>query len=197
MLDRLHRYLSDHLRLTQSEVDRVAGRLQCRHLDKGATLLGFAESATFLAFVLRGCLRAYFADDDGCERVLHFAPEGWCLTDTESFLTRGPSSLAIDAVEPSDVFLLDRTALHELRRDIPRVSAFYNTTVERVLRLQQQRVTASMRKTAEQRYRAFIELYPGLDARIPQYHIARYVGVSPEFLSKLRGRIARGKSRTS
>jgi CRP-like cAMP-binding protein len=197
MLDLLHRYLSDHLLLTQSEIDRVSASVQCRHLDKGAMLLSFCESATFLAFVLRGCLRAYFADDDGSEHVLHFAPEGWCLTDTESFLTRKPSSLAIDAIEASDVFLFERTALHELRRDIPSVSAFYNATVERALRLLQQRVTGSLRKTAEQRYRAFIELYPGLDARIPQYQIASYIGVSPEFLSKLRGRIVRDKSRTS
>jgi len=197
MLDLLHRYLSDHLLLTQSEIDRVSASVQCRHLDKGAMLLSFCESATFVAFVLRGCLRAYFADDDGSEHVLHFAPEGWCLTDTESFLTRKPSSLAIDAIEASDVFLFERTALHELRRDIPSVSAFYNATVERALRLLQQRVTGSLRKTAEQRYRAFIELYPGLDARIPQYQIASYIGVSPEFLSKLRGRIVRDKSRTS
>jgi CRP-like cAMP-binding protein len=197
MLDLLHRYLSDRLLLTQSEIDRVSASVQCRHLDKGATLLSFCESATFLAFVWRGCLRAYFADDDGSEHVLHFAPEGWCLTDTESFLTREPSSLAIDAIEASDVFLLERTALHELRRDIPSVSAFYNATVERALRLLQQRVTGSLRKTAEQRYRAFIELYPGLDARIPQYQIAGYIGVSPEFLSKLRARIVRDKSRTS
>jgi CRP-like cAMP-binding protein len=177
--------------LSEGDVHLAASLFTVRHLDKGNPLLAPGEPCTFGGLVIRGCLRVYFCEPDGCERVLYFAPERWWVTDVESLLLEQPTSLGIDAVESSDLLLIDKTSRALLRSRVPALERLLGSLTENALLTFQRRLVGSMRKTAAQRYHEFRALYPGLALRIPQYHIAAYLGISPEFLSKLRKRLLR------
>ena len=164
--------------------------MQRRDLPKGASLLQPGELCSYQAFVCAGCLRAYFYEDDGTQRVLYFAAEGTWATDIESFLLRQPSTLAIDAIERSELLVFHRSALEAMRSRVPSLEAVIREWRETAMVAMQKRLTTSLRKTAVQRYADFIADNPALADRIPQYHIAAYLGITPEFLSTLRRRVA-------
>ncbi|MCM3878654.1 MAG: Crp/Fnr family transcriptional regulator [Vicinamibacterales bacterium] len=139
-------------------------------------------------FVEQGCLRVYCTTDDGLDRNLLFAPE-------ESWISHGlmqasePHALVgIDAVEDSEVLMIDNAAKERLCTGTPRFERLFRLLAERSLELLQQRLILSMQHTAEGRYLEFKRHYPQLDRRLPQYHVAGYLGISPEFLSKIKKR---------
>jgi len=146
-----------------------------------------------MGIVTTGCLRVYFTEADGSDRVLFFAPEGWCVADIDGLTGDRSMPLVIDALEATEVWLFDawnrtmRTGLTDCER-------VCWSLAESALRSLQKRLVGSMRKTAAQRYLDFQALYPGLDCRISQYHVAAYLGISPEFLIKLRKRLIRSAS---
>jgi CRP-like cAMP-binding protein len=178
--------------LSELDLRRLAPLVALRSLEKGDTLLSPGEVCTFEALVIRGCLRTFFTEAEGTERVLAFAPEGWWVSDVESFLSARPSTLRISAMEPTRVLIVDKSNLTLLQSQVPASGLIVRLVAEQTLVMLQRRLIGSMRKSAAQRYQDFRELYPGLDRRIPQYQIAAYLGISPEFLSKLRRRLANG-----
>lgn len=182
----LKRHLPGASRLSDDDVASAAARFVPRHIEKGAHLLAPGDVCRFNAVVTSGCLRVYVSQPDGAEGVLYLAPEGWWVGDSDGLLHQGPSGLGIDAVVRTDVLLLDRTAAPS--DDGCRERLLYLAAEHSLLRLQR-RLAARMCKSAAQRYHEFRRQYPGLDLRIPQYHIAAYLGVSAEFLSRLRARL--------
>ncbi len=113
------------------------------------------------------------------------------MTDIESFVTGRPTALSIDALEPTEVLVLDKASRPSLESEFPARDRILRMLAETALVGFQKRLMGGMRKTAAERYLNFRRLYPGLELRIPQYHIAAYLGISPEFLSKLRKRLIR------
>lgn len=183
--------MSMSLALTNADIESLAAMAGVQRIERGATFLAPGAIARAAAFVIHGCLRVYFTEPDGSERILYFATENWCAADIESWMSGRPASLTIDALEPTEFVLVDTARLGSLVWTLPagdRLMKWF--TVETLLR-HQRRLLGSVRKTATQRYLDFLSLYPGLDLRIPQYHIASYLGISPEFLSKLRKRVTR------
>lgn len=156
-------------------------------LKKGQRLSVRDHALATLGVVTMGCLRVYFTEPDGSDRVLYFAPEGWCIADHDGVLADRATPLSIDALELTDVWLLDdrRSGPGEREHVCRALTAS-------ALRALQRRLVGGMRKTAAHRYLEFRYLYPGLDCRISQYHVAAYLGISPEFLSKLRNHHLRG-----
>jgi len=184
--------MSTSLALTDSDIETLAGMVGgVRRIERGATFLAPGAIARSAAFVLHGCLRVFFTESDGSERILYFATENWCAADIESWMSGTPASLTIDALEPTEFGIVDTAGLGSLQWAIPSGDRLMRWFTAETLLRHQRRLLGSVRKTATQRYLEFLSLYPGLDLRIPQYHIASYLGISPEFLSKLRKRVTR------
>ena len=156
-----------------------------RRLAKGQRLPDGDHRLAIAGVVTRGCLRVYFTEADGSDRVLYFAPEGWCIADIEGQAPDRITTLAIEALEATDVWVFDAWSPAARSRWVE-CEHVARALAESALLAFQKRLVGSMRKTATQRYLDFQELYPGLDSRISQYHVAAYLGISPEFLSKLR-----------
>jgi CRP-like cAMP-binding protein len=175
--------------LSDRDLERVASLVTVRSVERGTTIVAPGEVCAFEGIVARGCLRVFFSEWDGSERVLYFAPEGWWVADIESFLSERPTALGIDAVEATDILTIDKPSLALLGDRIPGGERLIRMLAEETLARLQRRLVGSMRKTAAQRYHEFLSLYPGLEARIPQYEIAAYLAISAEFLSKLRKRL--------
>ena len=194
-LDRLRRNMSRHVKLSDNEFEYFSSMLVSRHLKKKESLLTAGEVCGFEGFVHAGCLRVYCTDNDGADHILYFAPEDSWFTDVQSFISKTPALLNIDAVESSDVFLLAGSNKERLYREVPKFERLFRLMAQWALVALQDRLMGCMRLTAVERYRDFAARYPALATRVPQYQIASYLGISPEFLSKIRRPPPRGRFR--
>ena len=131
----------------------------------------------------------YFIDGNGFEHNVQFAIEDWWIGDMASFLAKKPASLYIEALEDSNVLQLDNPAMEELYIKIPKLERFFRILLQYAFMAFEQRIISVISRTAEERYLEFINKYPQLEQRLPQIHIASYLGITPEFLSKIRKKI--------
>jgi CRP-like cAMP-binding protein len=146
------------------------------------------------AFVARGCLRSYVIDEKGKEHIVKFAPETWWVEDSVSLASGQPSEYFIDAVEDSDVLLLDLKSHNTLVDRVPGYAAAFRVGLQKHAAAKDKRIVSSMSASAEERYLQFLDSYPSLATRIPQFMLASYLGVSPETVSRIRRKLARKRS---
>lgn len=182
-----------HIDPTADEESYFLSLLQTMEVKKRRFLLQEGDVCRHSAFVVNGCMRSYTVDDNGFEHILQFAPEGWWIADMYSFISGRPGQLYIDALEHSELLLLSKSNQEKLYHDVPKFERFFRIIVENSLVAGRQRILDNMSLSATQRYDQFCQQYPTLIHRLPQKQIAAYIGVTPEFLSKLRGEKARRK----
>lgn len=185
--------ISRHITLTSKEQKVFVSLLQAKKIRKKQFLLHENEVCRYSAFVISGCLRSYSIDKNGFEHILQFAPADWWIADMYSLITQQPGYLNIDALEDSEVLLLPKSEQEKLFMDIPKFERFFRIITEKSLIANQQRLLDNMSLTAEQRYKNFCRSYPTLIKSVAQKQIASYIGVTPEFLSKLRSDFLKAK----
>jgi CRP-like cAMP-binding protein len=141
-------------------------------------------------FVNSGCLRVYRTDENGKIHVAHFAVEEHWVSDMYSFLTGMPAIYSIDALEETEILCISKPDMEKLYDTVPKFERFFRIRHQRAFVSLLQRTMYSISKPAEEKYLEFKERYPGLELRIPQKEVASYLGITPEFLSMLRRRLA-------
>lgn len=149
-------------------------------------MLQEGDVCTQFNFVVRGCLRTYKIDEKGNTHVLQFAPENNWINDLGSFHGVRPSALNIDALEDTVVLQISRDDLVSLYKEAPKFDRIFRVLIEKGFVRLQERLLQNISSTAEERYQSFLELYPHLTNRLSQVQIAAFLGVTPEFLSRLR-----------
>lgn len=192
MFNLLLQNIARHIQLEPEESRFFTSLLKVRHLKKKEFLLRAGEVCRYETFVLEGCLRNYFLDEKGDEHILQFSVEDWWTSDLYSLLTRTPATQFIDALEDSTVAMLEQDDLERLYRQVPKFERFFRIMLQNAFIAQQQRILQSIGSTGEERYLAFRKKYPTLEQRLPQHQIASFLGITPEFLSKIRGKLAKG-----
>ena len=178
--------IEKHIRLNQDEQTHFLSLLSSKIIGRKTFLLKENEVCRHSAFVVAGCLRGYTIDNNGFEHVLQFAPPDWWIADMYSLLSGLPGQLNIDALEETRVLLLAKSDQEDLYRKTPKFDRFFRIITEKSLVANRQRVMDNMSLTAKERYEQFCRHYPTLIHSISQKQIAAYIGVTPEFLSKLR-----------
>lgn len=179
-----------YLALDEAERQALVERSRVRRLKKRGFILQEGEVCRSYAFVVEGCLRMYEMDADGVEHNLQFAQENEWIVDIGSFHAEKPSSLFIEALEPSTVVCIEHADLLHLYTQHPKFDRNFRVIIEDQFVELQQRLLRRNASSAEQRYAHFVEQHPALAARVPGVHIASYLGVTPEFLSRLRAKKA-------
>lgn len=144
---------------------------------------------THQSYVSKGAFRSYFISNDGIEHTIQFAIEDWFISDFNSYINQEPASLYVEALEDSIVFQIAYDDVEKLCDLNARFERFFRLVAQKSFAYSQKRVLSNLGKTAEERYVEFQELYPSIVQRVPQYALASYLGMSPEFLSKIRRRI--------
>ncbi|GAB3221057.1 Crp/Fnr family transcriptional regulator [Algoriphagus aestuariicola] len=142
-------------------------------------------------FIVRGCLRMYKIDEKGNTHILQFASENWWLTNIGSFHDRTPSELEIDAIEDTVVLQINHENLLSLYINAPKFDRIFRVLIEKSFVSTQKRLLQTISSTAEERYNSFLASYSHLNNRLPQTQIASFLGISPEFLSRLRNKQAK------
>ena len=186
MFDPLRKHIEKRVHLTDKEFALCARFFSPRKVRKRHFLLQEGSVCKHLAFVNSGCLRAYSIDHKGEEHIIQFAIEDWWISDLNSFLTGSPATYNIDAIQNSEVLLLEKSDRDHLLESVPKMERFFRLLQEANYVSTHRRINDSLSASAEERYLAFITTYPALIEQIPQNHIASYLGITPQSLSRIR-----------
>jgi len=182
-----------HISLDENEKKFFLSLLESHTLKRRQLRLQEGTVCRSSAFVCDGALKAFSVDREGREHILSFATRDWWIADMYSLLSQKPAILNIEAIADAQVWLLSRDNQQLLYEKVPKFERFFRILVENSLVANQQRLIDNLSSTAEERYLRFISKYPTIPSCVPQHNIASYLGITPEFLSKIRARLARGK----
>jgi CRP-like cAMP-binding protein len=185
--------IAKHINLTKKEEELFTSLLQLKKLKKKEFLMHENVVNTFTAFVTKGCLRSYSVDRNGFEHIVQFAPAGWWIADIYSIISQQPGKLNIDALEDSEMFLLKRKDQEALFDKCPKFERFFRIITENSIAANHHRLMDYMGLSAQERYESFCKRYPSLMKSLPQKQIAAYIGVTAEFLSKMKAELLRRK----
>ncbi len=176
---------------SQELVSKFEKNIIRKKVKKGMTLQAYGEKGLRSFFVKKGLLRSYIIDHKGKEHVYMFAPEGWIIGDIESYSYETPTTLYIDALEDSEIDVIEYGSL-DLMEALPQKALRQQIDkLTRRIAVLQHRVLMLMSARAIDRYKEFIKTYPNIVQRVPQKMIASYLGITPEALSKIRSEIAK------
>jgi CRP-like cAMP-binding protein len=190
MTSLLKQNIAQHIALSESETEAFCNLFQQKHIAKKSFLLRAGEVCKFEGFVTKGIFRVYHIDKDGAEQILYFAIENWWITDIDSFTNERPSQLFIEALEDSEVLLISKKDKEFAYTNLPKIEKLFRVMTQKTHVALQRRMIDNLSKTADQRYLDFIEKYPQFYQRLSNLQIAAYLGISHEFLSKIRNKIA-------
>jgi CRP-like cAMP-binding protein len=189
--DVLRAYLRARAPFSDDEMDFVRTQFQPATLRSGEFLQRAGAMATHAAFVASGCLRTYVIDPKGKEHIVQFAPETWWVADNVSLASGTPSDYFIDAIEDSKLLLIDAQSHEVIVEKIPGYATALRRGLQRHAAAKDERIVSSISASAHDRYVRFLQTYPSLATRVPQWMLASYLGVSPETVSRIRTRLAR------
>lgn len=193
----MHQLLCDHIKqhvhLTEAELSGFTTLFELKNISKKQILLKAGEVCRFEGFVTRGMFRVYHIDKNAAEQILYFAIENWWITDIDSFTNERPSQLFIEAIEDSEVLLISKKDKEFAYANLPKIEKLFRVMTQKTHVALQRRMIDNLGKTADQRYADFIERYPQIFRRLSNLQMAAYLGISHEFLSKIRKKIAHKK----
>lgn len=192
-LELLRRNVEKHIKFNDSEFDMFSMLFKSKNLKKREFLLQAGDVCKFEAFIIKGLLRVYLIDIEGKEHVLYFAPEDWWVTDIDSFINQKSAKLFIDALEDTEILLIDFEQKEYLYNKLPKVESLFRKMTQRRHVSLQRRMIDALSKTADIRYVEFLDKYPKVINRLTNLQIAAYLGISHEFLSKIRKKLATRK----
>ncbi|MCF8714493.1 Crp/Fnr family transcriptional regulator [Joostella atrarenae] len=185
----LKKHIAKHITLSKEELAIYCASFYPKTLSKKEYLLKQGAICKFEGYVTKGCLRVFTLDKNGKEHVLYFAVEDWWVTDIDSFTNGTPSYLSIQALEDSEVLLIDKEGKELLYETLPSIEKLFRVMSQKAMVVLQQRTISNNSKTAEERYLDFIEKYPHIVQRLTNLQLASYLGITHEFLSKIRSKI--------
>ena len=139
-------------------------------------------------FVLKGAFRAYVVDDNGQDSTIAFAIEDWWITDYNSYILQKPATMFVVALEDSTILEISYEKEQMLKQQHHKFETFFRIRAERTAAFMQQRIISNLTQSAEERYENFIHKYPQIVQRLPQYALASYLGMTTEFLSRIRNK---------
>ena len=188
MFNEIVTHIRKFISLSDEEAALLVSKLFVKDVKKKAHLLRAGEVCNDNYFIAQGCFRLYLITPKGVEQVIQFGIEDWWITDYVSLKSGKPSDFYIQATENSSVVVLNRKVQEELFEQIPQLEKYFRMVLERAYAAQLNRIHYIFNLTGEENYKLMVKNYPGFVQRIPQYMLASFLGITPEFLSALRAK---------
>ncbi|ACU62045.1 Crp/Fnr family transcriptional regulator [Chitinophaga pinensis] len=186
MFEVFEQYLKERSALTDEEIAQIRAVTVPKRLRKKQYLLQEGDISHYNAFVVKGCLRLYHVGDNGFEHILRFAIETWWMSDYESYNCGSQSKNNIDALEDSDLLLIDKKDFDMLVETVANFRILKDKLEAKSYNASQARILSNISDTAEKRYENFIKTYPDIYNRVPLHMVASYLGLTRETLSRIR-----------
>lgn len=193
-IEPLLEYFNGCIPLSKEEKQLVTEYFQPRLYRRRQYVLQEGDTCNKFNFVVRGCLRMYKIDDKGNMHILQFTAENRWLTDLGSFYGKKVSKLNIDAIEDTMILQISYDNLIALYKQAPKFDRIFRVMIENSFIALQERLLQNISSTAEERYLSFTQMYSHLSNRLPQTQIAAFLGISPEFLSRIRNNNTKPKA---
>jgi len=162
---------------------------QEKTLHKGEVLIRQGQVVKKTFFVTAGCLRSYCTDKNGKEHTLLFAIKDWWISDYIGYFGRKETVFNIECIKDATLYKIKRSDLQLIYDEIPKIERFFRKKIEKAFVRQEIRILANLTDTAKERYLSFLKMYPDIEKHLKNYHIASYLGITTESLSRIRKEI--------
>jgi CRP-like cAMP-binding protein len=182
----LENHVKTYVSLSEDEALALNSLAQYKKVKKNQYLIHEGGIAAISCYVLSGCLRTYLLDNKGIEHILGFATPGWWTGSLQNFYNDKPSQLNIQATVDTEILFFTKETKERLLLSGAVFERYFRILTERSLIDFQARTMEILSRSAEERYLNFYKKYPDLMMKLPQKYIAGYIGVTPEFLSKMK-----------
>jgi len=195
MYEDLRKNMERHIQLSDADFEAFKSFAVLRKLRKRQYLVQQGDYTRHTYYVLKGCVRAFLMDNSGKEHIIQFALEDWWIGDITALVAGTPAELYIECLEDCEVLQIDKDDQEQLYAMLPKFERFFRIIIQNSLAATQRRLLCVMSQPAYERYLEFMERYPQIVQRVANHHIASYLGITPESLSRLRKEGATRKER--
>jgi CRP-like cAMP-binding protein len=190
MYELLQAHIARYVSLPAREQQVFFDALQYKQYRRHQYLLQEGDICKHDYFVVEGGLRQYEVDQAAREKTIHFGFENWWISDRYSLLTGTPSIYNIQALEKTTVLYIHKDTLEKLFLEIPRLERYFHIVLQHAFAVWQGRILM-LQKPAEEKYQEFLQHYGAIEQRLSLQHIASYLGITRETLSRIRSQAAR------
>ncbi|SRX54446.1 Crp/Fnr family transcriptional regulator [Aequorivita sp. CIP111184] len=180
------------LSFTQEESQLLVRSFEKLHLPKHSLLLEAGQHVYDQYYVAEGCLRTYYIAPDGKEHTVQFAIQDWWISDYTAFFNSSTASMHIECIQDATLFKISKVDMELLYKAMPRIESYFRKKMERAFASFQKRIIANLSQSATERYLNFINTYPNIEQNVKNYHIASYLGVTTQSLSRIRKELVQG-----
>lgn len=193
MFELLRQHIGKRITVADNDLALATTFFIPKKVRKGHFLLMAGDVSKSIAFVEKGCLRQYLIDRNGQEHVVQFAIEDWWISDMYSTLAGKPATYNIDALEDSEVLLIESAQMEKLCATLPVFERFFRLLLQSSVIARERRIASSLSLSAEEQYLCLMDMYPQIFQRVPLHQIASYLGITPQSLSRIRKELTEKK----
>ncbi len=187
LLSNIKKYID--IEFSEKELELLIEAIPTKYYEKSSILLKEGEISTKSFFIIKGCVRLYY-NVDGVEKTAYFYAENQFVTAFESYTKKTPSTYYFECIEDCTLAILSYDMEQLLFQKFPKLDILSRLILEEELSIYQNIVATFITLSPQERYLNLVKNHTDLLNRIPQYHLASYLGVSPESLSRIRKRIS-------
>lgn len=189
MTESLKRHIREYIEISNENLEKYCSAFTIKKIKKKDFLLKEGGICEAEGFVLNGCFKVFRTDKNADEQILYFGVEDWWISDIDSFINQIPSQLNIQAIEDSEILLISKEDKERLYQEIPEIEKLMRLKFQMSIIALQRRIIDNLSKPSDERYQDFLREYPKTAHRLTNIQIAAYLGVTPEFISRIRRKI--------
>ena len=182
-------YINKFINLTVEEETILLSKIIHRNYLKDQYIVQQGDICKSANFIISGCTKTFYMNKEGQEHTVMFSVEDWWTSDLGSFITQTPADFNVQCLENTELIQFSFENLEELYNKIPKLERFFRKIIERAFVASQKRIIKNFSLAAKEHYLIFKETYPEIEQRVPQYMIASYLGITKEFLSKIKSQL--------
>ncbi|AZA48645.1 Crp/Fnr family transcriptional regulator [Chryseobacterium carnipullorum] len=186
MIESLKKHIREYIEISDENLEKYCSAFSLHKIRKKDFLLKEGDICEAEGFVMNGCFKVFRTDSNADEQILYFAVEDWWISDIDSFINQIPSQLNIQAIEDSEILLISKEDKEKLYQEIPEIERLMRLKFQMSIIALQRRIIDNLSKPSEERYQDFLKKYPKTAHRLTNIQIAAYLGVTPEFISRIR-----------
>lgn len=187
--------IGKYVTLSQEETEKLVSIIRINKIRKRELIDRPGQVCNYRNYIEKGAFRSYYIDNDGKEHTVQIAVEDWFVSDFYSYITQTPATLFVEALEDSMILQMTYDDIEGLCKETHALSEYFRITTERAFAFSRKRALSNLSLTAEERFLELEQRYPNIVNRVPQKVIASYLGMTPEFMSKVRKNLS-SKSKT-